>query len=400
MAWTPLPPPLMVSEPGSFAEYTIVRRKPQIISDVIDQNTYTPAIVAELRNFAQEIVSSPIAPLEEDAEDVAIWRTACLPWQGKTWRQLPWYLAETYFYRRLLEIVRYFQPGPWYHLDPFAPQKQETLAGGLDDLASFITLVPQGLSAEEHFTLWLHRSLWGNRADLSNIEVMTRTRSMRTDNTSPLLVIDHTQQVWRLLARGGIRRIDLAADNSGLELLSDLCLLDMLLSQRLVENVHIHLKPQPFFVSDAIRQDLADTIAGLRQAAHPFLQTVGARLQTYQDAGQLIAQTHPFWASSRFFKQFPQELAETLSQADLIVLKGDVNYRRLLEDRHWPHTASLATIAHWMPSSFLALRTLKGELIVGLPEGMATALAGKDPTWLINGKRGLIHLVEKKPPIS
>jgi hypothetical protein len=46
-----------------------------------------------------------------------------------------------------------------------------------------------------------------------------------------------------------------------------------------------------------------------------------------------------------------------------------------------------------MPSPFLALRTLKAELIVGLEEGQAERLAAEDPDWRINGRRGLVHLV-------
>ena len=36
------PPPLMTSEPGSFARYTIVERKPQIILQVTEDNGYSP----------------------------------------------------------------------------------------------------------------------------------------------------------------------------------------------------------------------------------------------------------------------------------------------------------------------------------------------------------------------
>jgi len=40
-----LPPPLMTSEPGSFARFTIVERKPRIIRQVIEDNDYPPHIV-------------------------------------------------------------------------------------------------------------------------------------------------------------------------------------------------------------------------------------------------------------------------------------------------------------------------------------------------------------------
>jgi len=102
--------------------------------------------------------------------------------------------------------------------------------------------------------------------------------------------------------------------------------------------------------------------------------------------------TAPFWTSCLMFRQMPLDLAGELAKADLVILKGDVNYRRLLDDRHWPHTARLEEIAAYFPAPFLVLRTLKGEIMVGLEPGQAEQLAAQDPTWLINGKRGIIQL--------
>ena len=91
------------------------------------------------------------------------------------------------------------------------------------------------------------------------------------------------------------------------------------------------------------------------------------------------------------FDQFPPPLRAELSLSGLVILKGDVNYRRLLGDRHWPHTTRLEEVAAGFPAPLLVLRTLKGEILVGLAPGQAEALAAHDPTWLINGQRGLIQ---------
>jgi len=50
-------------------------------------------------------------------------------------------------------------------------------------------------------------------------------------------------------------------------------------------------------------------------------------------------------------------------------------------------------VTGYFPAPFLTLRTLKGEIMVGLEPGQAEALSAADPTWLINGKRGVIQLV-------
>jgi hypothetical protein len=90
----------------------------------------------------------------------------------------------------------------------------------------------------------------------------------------------------------------------------------------------------------------------------------------------------------------PPAVRAELEQADLFVLKGDVNYRRLLGDRHWPHATPLSVAAGDFPRPFLTVRTLKGELMVGLEVGQAEKLATDDPDWMINGQRGIIQLVD------
>ena len=79
----------------------------------------------------------------------------------------------------------------------------------------------------------------------------------------------------------------------------------------------------------------------------------------------------------------------------MVILKGDVNYRRVLDDRHWNTTTSLEKAGGYFPASFVLLRTLKGELMVGLKPGQAEEIMANDPTWLINGKRGVIELFTK-----
>jgi len=133
------------------------------------------------------------------------------------------------------------------------------------------------------------------------------------------------------------------------------------------------------------------TISLLREETAPVAQELGHRLHNCLDTGQLILKTDPFWTTSLEYRRLPSRLRAEIAHSALVVLKGDVNYRRLLGDRHWPHTTPLEKAAGYFPAPFAALRTLKGEIIVGLEPGQAEALYAVDPTWLINGKRGLIQ---------
>ena len=56
------------------------------------------------------------------------WDAVSAPYIGRSWLDVPWYWAEAFFYRRVLEVTRYFQPGPWQARDPFAARKRQEWA--------------------------------------------------------------------------------------------------------------------------------------------------------------------------------------------------------------------------------------------------------------------------------
>ena len=391
----------MTSEPGSFARSTIVERKPQIIRQVIEDNGYPPQIERALEAFKAEIASQPMRPLAEQSPDATRWNRALAHHQGRPWVDAPWYFAESYFYRRLLEAVRYFQPGRWQGHDPFGKQKHSQENMAVDRLAQAWGELAE-VEPEIAFEALLHSSLWGNRADLSNYTVSIKARDgLATTEERGNILIDDTDNVRELLARRTargpqLRRVDFISDNVGLDSLFDLALADFLLGQGWVEEVVFHLKNYPFFVSDAMIKDVRATIS-LLQASHvPMVKDLGQRMRDHAEAGRILITDDPFWTSNLMFRDLPPALRAELARSDLVVLKGDVNYRRLLDDRHWLPATRMEKVAGYFPAPFLVLRTLKGEIIVGLEPGQAEALTAQDPTWLINGKRGIIQLNQSR----
>jgi len=401
-----LPLPLMTSEVGSFARLTITERKPQIIEQVVADNAYPPEIVAALHAFREEIAGKPVRPLAEPVADAAFWNQEMAAYRGRTWLELPWYLAETFFYRRVLEAVQYLAPGPWQGRDPFALAKRRVEQEAVAWLAGNWEQLDRAEPAAA-FDLLLHSCLWGNRADLSHPTVREGARSgLDTREERRHLLIDHSDRAAAFLL-SGVQRVDFVNDNTGRELLFDLALADFLLSQGRAGKVVFHLKNRPFFVSDAMPQEVrailslldAATGRGGQKAKLPLppAQALGRRLAEHLATGCLVLRQAPFWTSCLMFRQMPLELSDQLAQADLVILKGDVNYRRLLDDRHWPHTARVEKIAAYFPAPFLLLRTLKGEIMTGLQPGQAEALSAQDPDWLTDGKRGMIQLVTIRP---
>jgi uncharacterized protein with ATP-grasp and redox domains len=377
----------MTSEPGSFARHTIVERKPRIIEQVLEDHAYPPEIRAMLDAFRREIAQEPVQLLADTEPDAALWNGELAPYAGNTWLEIPWYLAEAYFYRRLLGAVGYFETGPWQNHDPFGPQKraEERLAANwladnwhqLDDIEPL-----------DKLEVLLHSSLWGNRADLSNFGVGDEaTGGLATREERQRLLIDHTAEVVHLLA-AGVERVDFVNDNTGKELMFDLALAEFLLTQGWAGAIVLHLKDRPFFVSDAMPADVESLLVALVGS----LPAQG--LMQHLAAGRLYLRSHPFWTGPLMFEQMPATVRADLGGASLVIIKGDVNYRRLLDDRHWPTTTALEELTSYFPAPHLVLRTLKSEIMVSLRPGQATAIAAQDPDWLINGKRGIIELVD------
>lgn len=385
-----LPPPIMTSDPGSFAQYTLKTRVHGILDEVMAANTFSEEIVSDLRALSREIKTGLIRPLEEEAPDSAFWAAAVAPYIGRSWLDVPWYWAEAYFYRRILEATRYFQPGPWHQVDPYGPIKAREWQPQAGPAAVGALAADLPADPEARFQRLLHACLWGNRVDLSyNLAAHLGVTSDPGRERKNLLA-DHSQALWDFLQHRGGGRIALITDNAGTELLMDLALSDFLLASGLASEVHFHLKPQPFFVSDAMPADLLAGLDALA-AAGEATRKLAYRIDGHIAAGELIPQTHWFYASSLFYFQLPDDLFKALAGMDLVILKGDANYRRLLGDAHWPFTTPFAEAAGYFPTSLVALRTLKAELIVGLSPDDVARLNAEDPAWLVNGRRGIIQ---------
>jgi uncharacterized protein with ATP-grasp and redox domains len=388
-----LPPVIRTSEPGSFAHNTLAVRVPAILRATQDSATYPPDIHAALDELHAELTGGVIRKLHEAAPDAAFWNATAAAHLGRSWLDVPWYWAEAFFYRRMLEAVRYFQPGPWQGVDPYAPTKRREWAAEAAPAAVGALLEALPDDVEERFETLLHASLWGNRTDLSYMVAAHLGATGGPDAERANLLVDDAALVWRHLLRHSEGRADLLADNAGTELLMDVALADFLLLSGLAAEVHFHLKPWPFFVSDAMPADLVDGLDALLAAGGAGAK-LARRVDGHLTAGALSVSTHWFNASSLFHYELPDDLYAGLSAADLVIVKGDANYRRLLGDAHWPFTTPFADVVGYFPAPVVSLRTLKSEVAVGLATGQAERLAGEDPAWLVNGRRGLIQFAE------
>ncbi|PJM97390.1 damage-control phosphatase ARMT1 family protein [Streptomyces sp. CB01373] len=390
MPANPSAPVILGNEPGSFPRSVLAERHPAIIRQVRDAFPYGPEQHRALDALLESCAEGVIEDLPAAAPDRDRWRSWGLErYAGHSWFDVPWLWSESYFYRRLLEAVGYFGPGPWQGLDPFRPSKLAELDSRETDeeLAALDELASE--PAAQRADALLHGSLWGNRADLG---FRLSAGGAEAGPPVPALVADDSAALWSLLPPSGTGTLCLVADNAGRELVPDLLLVAHLLAHGRVRRAVLHVKPYPYYVSDATTADVVDAVRRLT-AAPGAAADHGRRLWSAMADGRLTVRAHPFSCSPLPYTDMPADLREEFAAAALTVFKGDLNYRRLVGDRLWPPTTPFADTTGFFPGPVAALRTLKSDVITGLEAKTVAALdAAEGGRWRVAGTHALIQV--------
>ncbi|MFE4411728.1 damage-control phosphatase ARMT1 family protein [Streptomyces sp. NPDC056821] len=390
MPANPSAPVLVGDEPGSFPHSVLAERHPAIVRQVRDAFPYGPEQHRALDALLESCAEGVIDDLPAAAPDRDRWQAWGLGrYAGHSWFDVPWLWSESYFYRRLLEAVGYFGPGPWQGIDPFRPSKLAELDSPETDeeLAALDEL--EGKPAAERADALLHGSLWGNRADLG---FRLSAGGAEAGPPVPALVADDRAALWSLLPPSGTGTLCLVADNAGRELVPDLLLVAHLLAQGRVRRAVLHVKPYPYYVSDATTADVVDAVRRLTGAPGAAAQ-YGRHLWSAMADGRLTVRAHPFSCAPLPYGAMPADLREEFAAATLTVFKGDLNYRRLVGDRLWPPTTPFADTTGYFPGPLAALRTLKSDVITGLDADTEAALdAAEGERWRVAGTHALIQV--------
>lgn len=381
--------PVIVSNvPGSFARGVLANRHPALIEQVRAAFPYGPrqheALDALLDANSNGVIE-PLAPSESDQDLWSGWGRELF---GRSWFDAPFLWAESYFYRRLLGAVGYFGTGPWQGVDPFAPFKQAELRGTAVDEELRALDALAGIPADERATALLHASVRGNRADLGfRVTEGDTAPSAAADD----LVADDSPLLWQLLPAGAGATVAVVADNAGRELIPDLILIDHLLLHRHAERIVLHVKPYPYYVSDAMTADVVDCLRRLAEAPGEAGR-IGSRLWDAMATGRLEVRAHPFFCAPLPYEEMPGDLRAEFAAATVTILKGDLNYRRLVGDRAWNATTPFADRTAYFPGAAAALRTLKSDVTVGLEQETLDALERSGTAWRTSGTHALIQV--------
>jgi len=402
----PLAPIIRTSDPDSFAAFTFKQRLPAIVDQIIEKNGLDETEAAGLRELKERLRSGTVRHClsdhpdladRMDAQELATWKREIEKYIGRSWLDLPWYFAESLFFLEVLLAWGYYlEESPRFSVDPFLPFKDEEVQrpGGALDLSARIAAETGAISSpREKLPALLRCGLWANRLDLSYSQLLERYRNSREEESNQLL-LDHSAMVTEKILQA--RRIDLILDNAASELIADLHLVQTLLQYSRELKAVLHCKAVPYYVSDATVEDVTATILCMKQSPRAELRHMGRSLSRWIERGSLVLSEHPFWNGPLHFPELSSDLKRELGRSDLVILKGDLNYRRLLADRRWDPATPMEAIVGYFPSALVTLRTTKSELIVDMPREKVERLERDDPKWLVEGRYGIIRYCDPR----
>ena len=228
---------------------------------------------------------------------------------------------------------------------------------------------PEELDEAERilFTEMCEICLWGNATDLSLLTSLTYEDIQKLQgadarkNAEKNILVNDLPAAYKALKeaqRTGKkdRRVDIILDNAGFELFVDLILAGYLLAAGLATQITLHPKSIPWFVSDVIPADFAELLSALAnpqdfystpeehtgQSSEALSEKESSDLAFlfqhwagFHAEGQLLLRPNLFWTSAQSYWHLPQaepRLYEDLKDSELVIFKGDLNYRKLTAD--------------------------------------------------------------------
>ncbi|KAM8713078.1 hypothetical protein ACLKA7_013402 [Drosophila subpalustris] len=344
---------------------------------------------------------------EPDAKDWNLEIKWLMNREKSRWFSSNWLFAECYLYRRIWAAFHRAETLRSY--DYFSLQKM-SFARNVVYLMNTIVGATRDLPrSRENFRLLLKLSLWGNRCDLSITTEAPNNRMLQLiGELDKHLVTDQSEDVWHLLADYSNRSrppqvVDIVLDNAGYELFTDLLLAEYLIEAGLAKRVRFHVKAIPWFVSDVTADDFRWMVNFFLNHEMPKLAAFGYKLECLlQDHSLELYPTSDFWTRPKgfsFMKQLYPCLYVQLSFGALVIFKGDLNYRKLLDDTNYSPTASFRDcLGAFMPTSICALRVIKSDIYCGMPVCAVDWLTEDDPQWMIKAEKAVIQLAVKPRP--
>jgi hypothetical protein len=347
-------------------------------------NKLSSSQIKGLYRLTQEIAAGAKINVSMFLRPTNFWSSYLCSIEYRTWSDLTFFEVEFLFYHAINSAVNYFDTG----IDVFKKTKENALIYAMRENSHFVKLF-SSRHCNDQLRLLTRLTANINAIDYSQIYVPSLVNLQLSR-----FLVDDTEMLLSELDGCSDRQLQYLADNAGIELLLDLIYIDKIISCCQV-NIVVQFKPWPMFVSDALISDLDFTLLTMSLVdSHDEIYKVYERLSDSIASGRLQFKYHSNFGEPRHFSSLDSDLFDQLRFASVTISKGDLNYRRFIEDRCWPPQTSVEVASVVKTFSAYALRTLKSDAVVGIPTKSVEVLNQIEPEWRSNGRYVVISKID------
>ena len=439
-----IPESLSAKFKGSFAYKTVTDRLPVILTKAVDSTSrqikhlVDSGIVdkdhrleaeqemkesigrlAKLRNEME--TNKSFTEIVSDAPDVKIYNQCFNDYKKQfgsepKWFESEWLYAECYMYRRVreaFEVTKHIKA-----FDPFNESKEHALKSSItacEVLAKFVKTIgtKDKLDVDTQFIRFIEVSLWGNKCDLSlSGGADSNNFTNPTDDLVKLrdfIVANQINDLWNYVKKSSDKesfQLSIVLDNSGFELFTDLILAEFLAISGILKDKSVirwYVKSIPWFVSDVMTKDfhwLLNYLADDSQSHSNDIKELGKKWKNNLETGKWLIVDDYYWTLPYDYSHMntiSPKLYKSLSESDLILFKGDLNYRKLAGDLNWNFSVPFKTaLRGFLPTAVCTLRTIKADVVVGIEDKqMLERIKTLPKEWRETGEYAVIQLALK-----
>lgn len=226
-------------------------------------------------------------------------------------------------------------------------------------------------------------------------------------------IIDDGEIFWEEFVSDlhNVNRINVLVDNFGIEFLADIIMgYYFILKKGRDSSIEIvyHVNELPVFVSDVKRGDdqvlfkvLTELIKDNAQYKY-LLEDINHFIQN----GKIKFKSDFFWnmpsrydtiAQSKYKKSgYLSEVKSIFTGNDLLIIKGDLNYRRMVGDKNYNPQKKIEKFIKYISCPVLIIRSFKSNVtLLGKSYNNVVENKNIEQDWQSNGKYGVIQYINK-----
>lgn len=332
----------------------------------------------------------------------------------------PFIDVEHYFYYYILNKVNSQQPLLEKNIiDPFLDNKlasvkndycnqsvkHESKIKGLLDLGIQIKDNAGDQLQKDNIIKLLKLNLSANSTDLSQL--------FWEQFTSVLSIIDDSEVFWKEYVSDlhNVNKINIIVDNFGVEFLADIIMgYYFIIKKGRGSNIEIvyHVNELPIFVSDVKRGDDQELLKILTELVKDNTQykELLNDISSFIENGNLKFKSDFFWNMPTSYDTILKpkykysgdlsEIKNIFTGSDLLIVKGDLNYRRMVGDRNYNPNRKIEKNIKYIKCPVLIIRSFKSNVtLLGNAYKNVVNKENIEQDWQNNGKYGIIQYIHK-----